>query len=356
MKKILRKYGLLLLITLISIGLVTGCGGAKQETNEQKANGEQKQEVIEIKLAHSSPAANDKLEYACQEFKKYVEEKTNGKVKITTYPASQLGAEREQLEGLQLGTIEMAALSTGPFPGIFPEIMVFDMPFLFSSDKVAYEVLDGPLGSEIFDLMREKTGIKGLAWGENGFRHFTNSVRSIKKPDDMKGLKIRTMENPAHMAMVTALGASPTPMAFNEVYTALQQKVVDGQENPVSLIVSMRFHEVQKFVTLDGHVYNPHILLINDKFYNSLPEDVQKVFNEGAVIWKDEERKYNKTQTKEGLKIMKEAGVEVTELSLEEVQAFRDATKSVYETIGKKEVGEELLNKVLEAVRQAESK
>ncbi|MFZ7102152.1 MAG: DctP family TRAP transporter solute-binding subunit [Peptococcaceae bacterium] len=355
MRKI-KKVGLLLLITLISLGLLAGCGGGAKQEAAQESQADAEQEVIEIKLAHSSPAANDKLEYACQEFKKYVEEKTNGRVKITTYPASQLGAEREELEGLQLGTIEMAALSTGPFPGIFPEIMVFDMPFIFSSDQVAYEVLDGPMGQEIFDLMREKTGIRGLAWGENGFRNFTNSVRTIKRPEDMQGLKIRTMENPAHMAMVTALGASPTPMAFNEVYTALQQKVVDGEENPVSLIVSMRFHEVQKYATLDGHVYNPHILLINESLYQTLPEDVQKILNEGAAIWKDEERKYNKTQTEEGIQIMKDAGVEVTELTLEEVQAFRDATKSVYDTIGKKEVGEELLNKVLAAVKQAESK
>jgi len=351
----IRKFALLVLITLISLSLITGCGGgAKPESGDSKAQSEDK--VYEIKLAHASPATNDRLEFACQEFKKYVEEKSNGKIKVTTYPASQLGAEREELEGVQLGTIEMAALSTGPLPGIFPQIMVFDMPYLFSSTDVAYEILDGPIGTEILELMREKTGIRGLVWGENGFRHFTNSVRTIKKPEDMKGLKIRTMENPAHMAMVTALGASPTPMAFNEVYTALQQKTVDGQENPVSLIVSMRFHEVNKYATLDGHVYNPYILMINDKFYSSMPEDLQKILDEGAAVWRDAERKANAEQIEAGIQIMKDAGVEVTELTLEEIQAFRDATKSVYEEFGKKEVGEELINKVMEAVKQAESK
>ncbi|MFZ5946170.1 MAG: DctP family TRAP transporter solute-binding subunit [Bacillota bacterium] len=350
----MKKFACLFLIAILSLVLVTGCGGGKQESSEPKTPSEDK--VYEIKLAHSSPATNDRLEFACQEFKKYVEEKSNGKIKVTTYPASQLGAEREELEGVQLGTIEMAALSTGPLPGIFPQIMVFDMPYLFSSTKVAYEVLDGPIGTEILDLMREKTGIRGLVWGENGFRNFTNSVRTIKKPEDMKGLKIRTMENPAHMAMVTALGASPTPMAFNEVYTALQQKTVDGQENPVSLIVSMRFHEVNKFATLDGHVYNPYILLMNDKFYSDMPADLQKVVDEGAAIWREAERKANTEQIEKGIQTMKDSGVEVTELTLEEVQAFRDATKSVYEEFGKKEVGEELINKVLEAVKAAESK
>ncbi|MBZ4654150.1 MAG: dicarboxylate transporter, DctP subunit, partial [Peptococcaceae bacterium] len=220
----------------------------------------------------------------------------------------------------------------------------------------AYEVLDGPVGREILDLMKAKTGIRGLVWGENGFRHYTNSVRTIRKPQDMQGLKIRTMENPAHMAIVKALGASPTPMAFNEVYTGLQQKTIDGQENPISLIVSMRFYEAQKYLTLDGHVYNPYILMINDKFYNSLSEDIRKVIDEGALVWQKVEREENNKQIKAGLEKLKAAGMEITELSPEELQAFRDATKSVYDTIGKKEVGEELLNKVLKAVQEAESK
>jgi C4-dicarboxylate-binding protein DctP len=342
-------------MALISIGLIAGCSGEKQQvSNQPKSSGGQ--EVVEIKLSHSSPAVDDRLEAACQAFKKYVEEKTNGKVKVTTYPASQLGAEREQLEGVQLGTIQMAALSSGPLPGIFPQIMVFDLPYLFASQKAAYEVLDGPVGREILDLMKAKTGIRGLVWGENGFRHYTNSVRTIRKPEDMRGLKIRTMENPAHMAIVRALGASPTPMAFNEVYTGLQQKTIDGQENPISLIVSMRFYEVQKYLTLDGHVYNPYILMINDKFYNSLSEDIRKVIDEGALVWQKVEREENNKQIKAGLEKLKAAGMEITELSPEELQAFRDATKSVYDTIGKKEVGEELLNKVLKAVQEAESK
>jgi len=248
MKTISQKLGLLSMVALC-IGLLAGCGGGEKQpaSNQAKSSG-----VVEIKLSHSSPAVDDRLEAACQAFKKHVEEKTGGKVKVTTYPNSQLGGEREQLEGVQLGTIQMAALSSGPLPGIFPQIMVFDLPYLFASQKAAFEVLDGPTGQEIFDLMKAKTGIRGLVWGENGFRHFTNSVRTVTKPSDMQGLKIRTMENPAHMAIVKALGASPTPMAFNEVYSGLQQKTIDGQENPISLIVSMKFYETQKYLTLDG--------------------------------------------------------------------------------------------------------
>ncbi|KGK82248.1 C4-dicarboxylate ABC transporter substrate-binding protein [Desulfosporosinus sp. HMP52] len=352
MMKFARKPAKLLAAALCIGLLATGCssGGSKQASSSDG------KEVIEIKLAHASPAVNDRLEIAAQAFKKYVEEKSSGKLKVTTYPDSQLGAEREELEGIQLGSIQMGALSSGPLPGVFPKIMVFDLPYLFSTQKAAYEVLDGPVGKEILDLMKAETGVRGLAWGENGFRHFTNSVRPIKQPSDMQGLKIRTMENPAHMAIVKSLGGSPTPMPFNEVYTGLQQKTIDGQENPLSLIVSMRFYEAQKYLTLDGHVYNPYILMINDDFYNGLSDDLKKIVDEGSLIWQKVEREENNKQVNAGLEKLKAEGLEITELSLEQHKAFRDASKSVYETIGKKEVGEELLNKVVKAVEEAESK
>ena len=352
MTKMKRKLSVLSIVALCA-ALLTGCGGGDSKSaNNQAAKGG----VIEIKLSHSSPAVEDRLEAASQAFKKHVEEKSGGKVKVTTYPNSQLGGEREQLEGIQLGTIQMGALSSGPLPGVFPQIMAFDLPYLFSSQKVAYEVLDGAAGKEILELMRAKTGIRGLVWGENGFRHFTNSVRPVTKPADMQGLKIRTMENPAHMAIVKALGASPTPMAFNEVYSGLQQKTIDGQENPISLIVSMKFFETQKYLTLDGHVYNPYILMINDKFYSELSDEHKKIINEGAAIWQKVEREENNKQIKAGMDKLKAYGTEITELTPAQIQDFRAATKSVYDTIGKKEVGEQLLNKIMKAVEEAEKK
>ena len=355
MLKSKRLWLVFAIIVCLSLSLFACGGGGDADVDTDTGGGSNGTgEVIKIKLAHQSPAENDKMDYACHKLKEYVEEKSGGRVEITIFPAMQLGAEREMLEGIQMGTIEMAGLSTGPFPGVFPEIMVFDMPYLFSSEEVAYEVLDGPVGREILDLMESKIGAKGLAWGENGFRHFTNNVREIRKPEDLKGLKMRTMENPAHMAMMQALGGSPTPMAFNEVYGGLQQGTVDGQENPISLTTSMKFYEVQKFASLDGHIYNPHVLIMNIDFYNNLPEDIQKIFDEAAIIWKDEERKFNKQQTIEGVQMMKDFGVQVAELTDEEILVFREATKSVYDTIGKQVIGEELLNKVLKAVEEAE--
>lgn len=344
-------------LIMVIISMLSGCGG-KQQAQPQGTSSQggsappPAHGTITIKLAHASPATNDRLEASLQEFAKAVKEKTNGKIIVQTYPASQLGGEREELEGVQMGTIEMAALSTGPFPGIFPDIMVLDMPYLFFTREAAFKVLDGPVGQEILDRLLQNTGVRALAWGENGFRHFTNNIRPILKPEDLKGLKIRTMENPAHMAIVRTLGGDPTPMAFGEVYTALAQKTVDGQENPISLIVSMRFHEVQKYCTLDGHVYNPYLLIINEKFFQSLDADSQKALKDAALLWRDVERRLNEEQVQAGIKIMKDAGVRVDELTKEQKEAFRKATQPVYDEFAKK-LDSVLFEKVLKAAQEA---
>ena len=306
-----------------------------------------------IKVAHASPAVNDRLEESLQTFKENVEERTNGEVTISTYPASQLGGEREQLEGVQLGSIEMAVLA-GPIPSIYPQIMVFDLPYLFTNKEVAYAVLDGEFGQRILDEMLPQTGIRALAWGENGFRHFTNSLGPIKSPEDLNGLKIRTMENPAHMEMVESLGANPTPMAFGEVYSALQQGVIDGQENPVSLIESMRFYEVQEHLTLDGHVYNPFTFIVNNGFFTSLPEEYQNIIQEEASNWSDIERQLNTEQVERGIKKLEDYGMRIVTLSDEDKQAFREATQPVYDMY-REQLGDETIDDLLKAVEEAES-
>lgn len=349
-----KKLTAVILACIFCLSILAGCGQAKTEPSNEAAKPSEAPKVIEIKLGHGSPPGNDRLEMACQEFKKYVETATNGSLKITTYPANQLGGEREQLEGVQMGTIEMGGLGTGPIPGIFPQVMVFDLPYLFPSLEVAYKVLDGPVGQEVLDMMTAKTGIKALVWGENGYRHFTNNTRPITKPEDLKGLKIRLMENPAHMGMVEVMGGNPTPISFAELYTALSQKTVDGEENPLSLIMSMKFYEVQKYLTLDGHVYHPIVLMINDKFFKGLTPEQQKAIEEGAIIWRDKIREFNQKQTNEALQFLKDHGMEVTELTPEQLQAFRDATRPVYDKF-KDTIGEDLLNKVLKAIEEAEA-
>lgn len=311
--------------------------------------------AITIKLAHSSPATADRLEKACQIFKKYVEEKSNGEIKVNTFPASQLGAEREQLEGVQMGSIEMAVLSAGPFPTVFEDIMIFDIPYLFPSREVAYKVMDGPAGERLRKKLLEKTGIYCLAFGENGFRNFTTAKTPVHKPEDLAGLKLRVMENPAHMQMVRELGAIPTPLPFSEVYTALSQGVVDGEENPVSLIESMRFNEVQDYMVLDRHIYNPYLIIANNYFYEGLTADQKKIIDDGAALLAKEERKLNEEQTESGVKNMKAQGMTVTTLTPEEHEAFRAKVQPAVIALIKKRLSSETVDQFLKEVKDADS-
>ncbi|KEA62216.1 TRAP-type C4-dicarboxylate transport system, periplasmic component [Marinobacterium lacunae] len=257
------------------------------------------------------------------------------------------------MEGVQFGSIEMAVL-VGPISNIYPDIMVFDLPYLFKNRDVAYKVMDGEFGQKILNGLLERTGIRAIAWGENGFRHFTNNVRPLETPEDLKGLKIRTMENPAHIAMVNSFGAIATPMAFNELYSALQQGVIDGQENPVSLIESMRFYEVQKHLTLDGHVYSPFTFIVNNGFFESLPAEYQRIIQEEAKLWSTNERKLNAEQENAGVERLKQAGMEVVSLSDEVKGQFRESTTPVYNTYREK-LGDDLIDELMNAVSEAES-
>ncbi len=313
-----------------------------------------------IKLAHGMPPIEDEnIHRAVSVFKKIVEQKTAGKVKVEIYPSNQLGREREQFEGVKLGTIEMCMIADGPIAGFFPEIMTIGIPYLYSNEAVAWRSLDSSFGQSLFEEMRKKTGVRVLGIGENGFRNFTNRTRPIRTPDDLKGLKIRTMENPAHMAMVRAMGASPTPIAWGEVYMALQQGVVDGQENPVSVIQVAKFNEVQKYLTLDGHVYSILPILINDKFFSSLSPDVQKIIVDTAKIMVTISRGQNVYLVANGVKSLQDKGMEVYAPTEKELQMFRDKSqKPVLEflekTFSEKNVDKKWIDMALKSAKASE--
>ncbi|HRN76103.1 TRAP transporter substrate-binding protein [Ottowia sp.] len=218
---------------------------------------------------------------AIDTFAKEVEKRTNGRYKIQTFYNGALGGERESIEAVQLGTQELAYSSTGPVPNFVPETKILDVPFLFRDKAHARAVLDGPIGDDLLKKFDSK-GFKALAWAENGFRHMTNSKRDVKTPDDLKGLKMRTMENPVHITAYKALGIITTPMAFPEVFTALQQGTVDGQENPLSVIISAKFDQVQKHLSLTGHVYSPAIFVMNKAVFDKLSDADKKAFIEAA--------------------------------------------------------------------------
>ncbi|MEO7939680.1 MAG: TRAP transporter substrate-binding protein [Burkholderiaceae bacterium] len=228
-----------------------------------------------------SVAQNSHQGVAIDVFAREVEKRTNGRYKIQNFYSGSLGGERESIEAVQLGTQELTFTSTGPVPNFVPETKILDIPFLFRDKAHAHAVLDGPIGQDMLKLFEPK-GFKALAWAENGVRHMTNSKRSVQTPEDLKGLKMRTMENPIHIAAYKGFGIVPTPMAFPEVFTALQQGTVDGQENPLSVIMAAKFDQVQKYLTLTGHVYSPAIFLMNKAAFDKLSAADKQAFLDAA--------------------------------------------------------------------------
>jgi TRAP-type transport system periplasmic protein len=232
-------------------------------------------------MMNISVAQNSHYGVAIDTFAREVEKRTNGRYKIQNFYAGALGAERESIEGVQLGTLDLTMTSTGPVPNFVPEVAILDIPFLFRDYAHARAVLDGPIGQDLLTKFDAK-GIKALAWGENGFRHMTNNKHPVNTPDDLKGLKMRTMENPIHIEAYRQFGILPTPMAFTEVFTALQQGTVDGQENPLSVITAAKLEQVQKYLSLTGHVYSPALILMSKAQWDKLSAADKQAFSEAA--------------------------------------------------------------------------
>jgi tripartite ATP-independent transporter DctP family solute receptor len=235
-----------------------------------------------LKLGYSLPATSHYGAGAIA-FAAEIAKKSGGRYKIEQYPANALGGEREMTEAVQLGTLDLVITSTGPIGNFVPETLITDIPFLFRDYDHAHRVLDGPIGQEILDKCTPK-GLLCLAWSENGFRHLTNNKRAVNTPDDMKGLKVRTMENQVHMMAFRTLGAAPTPMAFPELFGALQQGTVDGEENPIPVITSARFAQVQKYLSLTGHVYSPALVIMPATVWNRLSDADKKMFKQAALV------------------------------------------------------------------------
>ncbi|WP_209124239.1 TRAP transporter substrate-binding protein [Alkalihalobacillus sp. BA299] len=349
MRKIKKK--LLGAVTVLSLGLLVACGtgtdtdpgtGGEQPPEETATEGEARALQVGITLAEDSHYYK-----GLEHFAELVEEKTDGELTVEIFPNGSLGGERDMVESLQIGTLDMVLSSTGPLGSFVPEINVVDLPFLFENREHAYEVLDGEIGQDLLVKLGDE-GLTGLAWWENGFRHVTNSKNPIETPEDLEGLKIRTMENNVHMDSFNALGASPTPMSFTELFTALQQKVVDGQENPVPIISTSRFYEVQPYLTLTGHFYSPAALLISSQVFDSLTESQQQALTEAAIEGAQFERDLVAEMEKEMVSDLKEEGMEIIE-DIDKT-AFQEATKEVYEQYSS-EFGAELIEQIQNAAK-----
>ena len=256
-----------------------------------------------------------------------IEKNTSNRYKCQEFPNGSLGGEREMIEAVQLGTLDLVVTSSGPLGNFVPEVKIFDIPFLFRDYDHARKVLDGKIGQDILKKFESK-GLVGLVWGENGFRHMTNSKRPIKTPDDAAGLKMRTMENKVHMEGYKAFGILPTPMSFTELFTALQQGTVDGQENPIPVILAAKFSQVQKYLSLTGHVYSPAPIIMNPGGFGKLSADDKKVFLAAAKSGAAAMRKRVNDDEARGLDILRKEGVEVTEK--DDGASFRKAIAPAY--------------------------
>jgi tripartite ATP-independent transporter DctP family solute receptor len=282
-----------------------------------------------IKLAH---VVNEKdgFHIAALKFKELVEAQSD--ITIELHPNADLGDERSLLEGMQIGTIDMGVITNGPVSNFYPEIAVLELPFLFSSNEEAYKILDGPIGQELLDNL-SKVGLKGLAYAERGFRNLTNSVRPVQTPEDMKGLKIRVMENPVYIDTFKALGANAVPMAWTEALTAMQQGTIDGQENPVNVLYAFKLFETQGYMTYTRHTYSPALFVMSLNLFNSLDADTQRLFEESAQAAAEHERQWDMEQEAQQLAALKENGMQIAEPDL---KPFKNAVQSVYEKYGDK--------------------
>lgn len=310
-------------------------------TAEKKATGTKGPIVIKI----SNGVNEQHPSYlALVKFGELLNEKLPGRFDVQVYANAQLGDDVRATEATQMGTLEMVCTSASPLVGLVSDFMVLDLPFIFKSEKAADAVLDGAVGKALAAELEPK-GLKLIAYYENGFRQLTNSVREVKSPADLKGLKIRTMENPIHLAAWNALGANPTPMPFSEVFTALQQKTIDGQENPIPTIYLSKFYEVQKYCTLTGHVYGPHIVLMNKKLFDSFSEDEQKIIMDAGYQSALYQRKMNRQMNTDYVDVLRKEGMIVTELTPAQLQVFQDAVQPVYTQFEDK-IGKDLIQQV----------
>ena len=313
------------------------------------------QDVKTIKFANQN-AAGHPIVLGIERFKDIVEKTSGGKLKVNVFPGGVLGSDQANVTAIQAGVLEMASMNSGIFANQVKEFAIFDFPFMFGSSKEADAVVDGAFGHKLHAKLEEK-GIVGLGYYELGFRHISNSKRPIHKVEDLDGLKLRVIPNPINVDWVKALGANPTPLPFPELYAALEQKAVDGQENPVATINGAKLYEVQKHLVLTGHQYNPQSVIISKKFWDRLSAAEQKIIGDAVA----ESAKYQREQSRKLeasiLENLKKNGMQVSQLSDAEMAKLRDKMRPVTAKYGVT-VGQDLVKEVqaeIEKVRTAAS-
>ncbi|MCC2610521.1 TRAP transporter substrate-binding protein [Neorhizobium sp. Rsf11] len=288
-----------------------------------------------------------------EKFAEIVKEKSGGKIEVKLFPGGVLGGDVQTVSALQGGVVEMLVLNAGILASNVKDFGAVDLPFLFNSGEEADKVMDGPFGKSLIDKL-PPAGLVGLAYWELGFRNLTNNRHAVAKLEDIKGLKIRTLQSPIPIELFNSLDANAVPLPYTELYTALETGTVDGQENPFANILNAKFYEVQKYLTVTRHQYNPQIVLVSKKFWDGLNDEEKAVLQSAAVEARDFQRKVSREADAKALDEIKATGMQVTELSPEETQKLRDAVKPLIDKfsadIGADSVS--LLFKELEAARK----
>ncbi|MGM0825334.1 MAG: TRAP transporter substrate-binding protein [Pseudomonadota bacterium] len=284
-----------------------------------------------------------------QYFGEILEKRTDGRITVNVFPNSQLGDDVQMLEMLQTGTLDMTYPSSSAATSYVEELAVFDLPFLLPSRDAAIEVLQSDVALELLEGF-EDSGLKPLAFSENGYRQLSNSARPIETPEDVagldvRGLSVRTMENPVHLDIWETLGANPTPMAFGELFSAMEQGVVDGQENPWSTILTSNFHEVQDYGTETRHVYTPFIMMLSERTWDSMAPEYQELVMEAARQSAEYEIQLSAEYDEWSREQLEERGMEITRLNDEQLAAFQEAVQPVYEEWAP-EIGEDLIEDI----------
>ncbi|WP_181347833.1 TRAP transporter substrate-binding protein [Thalassobacillus sp. CUG 92003] len=319
-----NKRIVITLSTLLALFLVlAGCSSGGE------GNASNNSDSVTLSFAYELPEDHP-WGHGADKFKEIVEEKTDGAIKIELHGNGQLGGSgREIQESAKVGTIDIGISST-PMAQLNPYMNIFSLPYIFESREHAWEVLDGSIGDKVGSKLEEQN-LKHLAYWEDGFRQVTNNTRPIESPEDFEGLKIRVPESDVRLETFKELGASPLPMSWSEVFTALQQGTIDGQENPLSVIESASFYDVQDYLTITNHVYSPATLFINNDTWEGLSEENQQIIIEAAEAGRDLNRELNKKQDEKLIKSLEEKGMQVSEI--DEVKPFQEKTKPVWDMV-----------------------
>jgi tripartite ATP-independent transporter DctP family solute receptor len=331
----------------VSSGTSAASSGASASSAEKSAAASAASSGSQITISYGHGFSPDSPQAkAVEEFKTRVEKESNGRIVVNVFPSGQLGSAQEMFESMQMGTQEMALLPTARLSGFDASLQVFDLPFLFPDKETAYKVFDGDIGRHVLDTL-SSTGVKGLAIYEDGFMQFTSN-KKIEKLSDFKGLKMRSMESPIKMEQFKELGCNPVPIDFNELYNALQQNTVDGQENPLATIVPSKFYEVQDYMLLSSHAYLAQLVLVSGSWFDGLDAEAQEIISRNALEIAAWERDLVAKAEVGYLKTIQDSGTTVFELSDANRQEFVDATAGVYD-VAKTVIDPNLIDEVVSA-------